>query len=50
MTFEQAKEELKQGYLKVNLELIDENNEELFFNFRSDQFKISGSLTFFVEF
>lgn len=41
MTFEQAKEELKQGYLKVNLELIDENNEELFFNFRSDQFKIS---------
>lgn len=41
MTFEEAKEELKQGYIKVNLELTDEHAEELFFNFRSDQFKIS---------
>ena len=41
MTFEEAKEELKQGYIKVGFELVDEHGEELFFHFRSEQFKIS---------
>jgi hypothetical protein len=41
MTFNEAKEELKQGYISANLELVDEHAEVLFFNFRSDQFRIS---------
>lgn len=51
MTFEEAKEQLKQGYINANLELIDEHAEELYFNFRSDQFKISKSdIEEFAEF
>jgi hypothetical protein len=41
MTFEEAKESLKQGYVKANFELVDEHPEELFFTFRSEQYKIS---------
>ncbi|MDO7851903.1 hypothetical protein [Hymenobacter convexus] len=41
MDFIEAKEQLKQGYIKAGLELSDEHGEELFFNFRSDPLKIS---------
>jgi hypothetical protein len=41
MTFEDAKKELKQGYLNIKFELADEHAEELFFKYRDDMYKIN---------